>query len=309
MSITYYMDRFRKTASATLILLGIAGIILIIPYIVFTIFLLDIANNPPMDIAAGIVLVNVSAVMYYIIFIIAGFMGRGIAVTMGQKSWKPLVLILSIIFLVHALLLVIGGYLISATGTAFGSYLIIYAIGSLLLLITSILISMKTPAYLISGIMLLIASILMIISITNMGDFFRVTYQPSYIPGILLPISLIIASIALMVYDFIKHKPLIQTVLTIAALIFTIDLILKLAGVSDTIDALSSVSIFKGYEHYIYGTFIPLLLGEIFLGIVGILGLIALIMLLAVIIKSFTQPVAVAPAHQPRPPTMTSYQQ
>jgi len=322
MSITYYMARFRQTALPALKLLGIAGIIFIVFHIMSAMLLTTYITamysifppgkgELPMGMATGIVLINVSAVMYYAIFVIAGFMGRGIVVTMGRRPWMPLVRILSIMFLIHALLLVIGVYLIPDAGRMLGGYLIVYAIGSILILITSRLISVKTPSYLNGGITLLIASILIIISIVNvgnlLGNFFELTYQPSYIPGILLPISLMIASIGLVLYDFIKHKPLIQAILTIAALIFAIDLILKFTDVSNTVDALSLASYYGAY--YMYGMLVPLLLGEILLVVVGILGLIALIMLLVVIIKSFTQPVAVAPAHQSPPPTMTSYQQ
>jgi len=322
MSISNYMERATKIALPTLIMVAIGSIFYMITFIIRTMFMLDILGLPNVEMKVvasiiSIILIYVGGILMYIMYTVAGFMGIGVVKSMGRTGWKPLILVTSMLLFLYALLLVIGAYSLEVSG-GLGTYLIVYTIASIFILIFAILVTMQESSYLVNGIILLIASIMLIISILNIEEIiqevsslfrfiFGFKYMLEFTLPLFLPISLIIVSIGLVIYDFIKHKPLLNTILSVAAMIFTIDFILKFADISNATDLLSIASeaskyagyisgyIYGKYVGYMYGIGVSLLLGDIFYGIAGILGLISAILLLVAIVKSFTQPTAIAP--------------
>jgi len=307
MSTSYYMDRFVKIAIPALIMVAVGAILYMIAYI----FLCAMMSSAP-SVNVGVILIGVSGILLPVVYMIAGFMSIVVVKSMGSRGWQPLILSTSTLFFIHALLFVIGVY-VSGIAGLLGGYSIIYTVASVFILIIAALILMRISSSLVNGILLLIASILMIIAITNIGGFFQMTQMVLYIfsgislrleftPGLLLPISLVIVSVGLVIYEFIKRKPILYTILAVAAITFSIDFILKFMNIPSRADLLSKLpSDMRGASDYLYGFGISALLGDVFYGIAGILGLIALILLLVVVVKSFMQPVAVTPTVTPPP--------
>jgi len=102
MSISNYMERSAKIAIPTLIMVAIGSIFYMIAVII------DVVSTSSMRVNASTVLIYMGIILMYVMYIVAGFMGIGVAKSMGRTGWKPLILITSILFFLHALLLVRG---------------------------------------------------------------------------------------------------------------------------------------------------------------------------------------------------------
>lgn len=254
---------------------------------------------------AGIVLVGIGIVFYFIFTMYAGFKGRSVVSKVDLAGWESYVRNLGIMYFIATLLVVIGIFIIPGT-SIFYKDIILMLISSILLMVSALLVPFHKQS-IATGIILIIAAIFTLLPF-QFPQLSQASWLVGSIPGLsqalttisiakILPaVSLMIVGVALILRGIIPKPLICHIIAAVGGLIYVISVIYvsfsTLSLVSETSSYIEMLSMAQYYMRGV-GTVISALwtlyytsiAGLSLTGIAGILGLIALLLVLVYIIK------------------------